>query len=52
MAHRPPPFVLIRSPLCRAVQIRTNTITTKIGQQWNTQFEQNGTRSGVRAGLG
>ena len=35
-----------------AVQIRTNTITAKIGQQWNVQFEQNGAQRGLGLGLG
>merc|ERR1719263_513626 len=39
-------------PLDSSLKIRTNTITAKIGQQWNVQFEQNGSRmkSGVYAG--
>lgn len=32
-------------PPCRAAQVKTNSVTAKIGQQWNTQFEQNGTSS-------
>ena len=35
-------FELQYGPVDSSTKVKTNSVTAKIGQQWNTQFEQNG----------